>query len=100
MKIVHDKIDRKNKGQNKNKEPVPVRGEVVPDKSGQLIFKYNGQAEQGCYKPKNKIFIREMKSILEGEIKKEMCRCAKCSCRKSIEAGNLCTFPQALPNIG
>ena len=100
MKIVHDKIDRKNKGQNKNKKPVPVTGEIGLDKSGQFIFKYNGKAEQRCYKPKNKIFIRKMKYILESKIKKEMSRCAKCGCRKSIEAGNLCTFLHTFPDIG
>jgi len=85
MKIIHDQIDRKNKRENKNNSEVPVIGKIGLEECGHPFFKQYGNTEQCRNQTQGKTFIRKMKEILEGEIKKEMERGTKYCGSHSIE---------------
>lgn len=99
MKIGHDKIDRENKGKNNDYCTVPIKGEVALQGIREGFLKNNRETHQCSNQTKGKVFIREMKEVLEGKIKQEMHRCPEQPRRKRIEVRYLGTFFYALTNV-
>jgi hypothetical protein len=85
MKVVHDKIDRKNKGKNKNYGEMPEKSEPGLNKTGKSALEKHGKTQERCRQTKEQVFIRKIKTIFENKIKKEMGWSAKKPGCKSIE---------------
>jgi hypothetical protein len=85
MKIVHDEIDRKGEGKNKDNGKVPVPGKIASERNGHPFVKGYRDTQERCHHTDDKVFIRKMKKIFEGKIKDEMHGSTKQACRKRIE---------------